>query len=100
MKILVFNPKTNKMEIYYRSLSQNMPYANNLTVKEFRGSSKSDVMWTDKRLMEAWNKLRESYGKPINVGYAFKRIGEGGHRTSVTALCRNCYGYGAKAFKY
>ena len=79
MKILVFNPSTNKMEKYYRSLSQNMPYANNLTVKEFRGSSKSDVIWTDKRLMQAWNKLRSTYGKPINVGYAFKRIGEGGH---------------------
>ena len=79
MKILVFNPTTNRMETYYRSLSQNMPYANNLTVREFRGSSKSDVIWTDKRLMEAWNKLRKAYGKPINVGYAFKRIGEGGH---------------------
>ena len=79
MKILVFNPATNRMEVYYRSLSQNMPYAKNLTVKEFRGSSKSNVIWTDKRLMEAWNKLRSSYGKPINVGYAFKRIGEGGH---------------------
>ena len=55
MKILVFNPSTNKMEKYYRSLSQNMPYANNLTVKEFRGSSKSDVIWTDKRLMQAIN---------------------------------------------
>ena len=79
MKILVFNPSTNRMETYYRSLSQNMPYAKNLTVKEFRGSSKSNVLWTDKRLMEAWNKLRTNYGKPINVGYAFKRIGEGGH---------------------
>ena len=79
MKILVFNPATNRMEKYYRSLSQNMPYAKNLTVREFRGSSKTDVIWTDKRLMEAWNKLRAAYGKPINVGYAFKRIGEGGH---------------------
>ena len=51
MKILVFNPATNRMEVYYRSLSQNMPYAKNLTVKEFRGSSKSNVIWTDKVVM-------------------------------------------------
>ncbi len=78
-KILVYNPSTNKMEVYYRGLNENMPYANNLTVKEFRGSSKSDILWTDKRAMEAWNKTRKAFGKPIDVGYAFKRPAEGGH---------------------
>ena len=31
--------------------------------------------------MEAWNLTRRSYGKGIYVGYAFKRIWEGGHGT-------------------
>ncbi|MEG1989925.1 MAG: peptidoglycan-binding domain-containing protein [Terrisporobacter sp.] len=79
MKILVYNPLTNRMETYYRTLNQHMPYTNNLSVKEFRGSSKTDVIWTDKRLLDSWNKLRKEYGKPIKVGFAFKRIGEGGH---------------------
>lgn len=79
MKILVYNPTTNRMETYYRTLNQNMPYTNNLSVREFRGSSKSDILWTDKRLLDSWNKLRREYGKPIKVGFAFKRIGEGGH---------------------
>jgi len=78
-KILVYNPSTNRMEVYYRGLSERMPYANNMTVREFRGSSKSDILWTDKRLMNSWNILRREYGKPIKVGFAFKRIGEGGH---------------------
>lgn len=78
-KIMVFNPSSNRMEVYYRGLSERMPYANNMTVGEFRGSSKTDVLWTDKRLMDSWNKLRSTYGKPIKIGYAFKRIGEGGH---------------------
>jgi hypothetical protein len=78
-KIMVFNPSTNRMEVYYRGLTERMPYANNLTVREFRGSSKSDIIWTDRRLMNAWNTLRREYGKPIMVGFAFKRIGEGGH---------------------
>jgi len=78
-KILVYNPSTNRMEVYYRGLSERMPYANNMTVREFRGSSKSDVLWTDRRLMNSWNILRRENGKPIKVGYAFKRIGEGGH---------------------
>lgn len=81
MKILVYNPSTNKMETYYRELDDPMPYSedNYLTVREFRGSSNSDVLWTDRRAIEAFNKLRNLYGKAIPVGYAFKRIGEGGH---------------------
>ncbi len=81
MKILVYNPDTNKMETYYRNLNDPMPYSKDkyLSVKEFRGSSKSDVLWTDKRAIEAFNKLRSIYGAPITVRYAFKRIGEGGH---------------------
>lgn len=81
MKILVYNPSSNRMETYYRELSDPMPYSQDkyLSVREFRGSSKSDTLWTDRRAIEAFNKLRSLYGKPIKVGYAFKRIGEGGH---------------------
>jgi hypothetical protein len=79
MKILVYNPTTNRMEVYYRGLYNKMPYTNYISVNEFRGSSKSNVLWTDKRLMDAFNKLRTTYGKPIKIGFAFKRIGEGGH---------------------
>ena len=81
MKILVYNPTTNRMETYYRELNEPMPYSKDryLTVKEFKGSSNSDVLWTDRRTMEAFNKLRELYGKPIPVGYGFKRIRECGH---------------------
>lgn len=80
-KIKVYNNDTNRMERYERNLNESMPYIKNnyLTVKEFRGSSKSDILWTDKRAMEAFNKIREMFGLPIPVGYAFKRIGEGGH---------------------
>ncbi|MDD3304118.1 MAG: hypothetical protein PHP54_04295 [Clostridia bacterium] len=81
MKILVYNPSNNRMETYYRELSDPMPFSQDkyLSVREFRGSSKSDTLWTDRRAIEAFNKLRSLYGKPIKVGYAFKRIGEGGH---------------------
>lgn len=80
-KILVYNNNTNRMETYYRGESQAMPYNSNrsLTVKEFRGSSKSGLLWTDRRAMEAWNSFRYIYGKPIFVGFAFKRPWEGGH---------------------
>lgn len=82
-KILVYNNNTNRMETYYRSENQRMPYNNNstLTVREFRGASKSGLLWTDKRAMEAWNSFRYIYGRPIYVGYAFKRSWEGGHGT-------------------
>lgn len=81
MKILVYNNNTNRMETYYRGLSQSMPYNSNrtLTVNEFRGRSNSGLVWTDRRAMEAWNSFRYIYGSPIFVGSAFKRPWEGGH---------------------
>ena len=80
-KILVYNQDTNRMETYYRGENESMPYNTNgtLKVREFRGSSKSNILWTDKRTMQAWNSQRYIYGAPIYVGFAFKRPWEGGH---------------------
>ena len=79
--VLVYNNQTGRMERYHRELYQAMPYVegNTLTVREFRGKSKSNIIWTDRRAMYAWNRTRSAWGKPIYVGYAFRRIGEGGH---------------------
>ena len=80
-KILVYNQDTNRMETYIRGENEAMPYNANRTlkVKEFRGSSKTNILWTDKRTMQTWNSQRYIYGKPIFVGFAFKRPYEGGH---------------------
>lgn len=80
-KILVYNQDRNRMETYYRNETDSMPYNTNRTlrVSEFRGSSKSNILWTDKRTMQAWNSQRYIYGRPIYVGFAFKRPYEGGH---------------------
>ena len=80
-KIKVYNNSTNRMETYYKGEEEAMPYntGRTLKVKEFRGSSKSETLWTDRNTMLAWNSQRYIYGKPIDVGYAFKRPWEGGH---------------------
>lgn len=80
-KILVYNQDTNRVETFFRGESEAMPYNTNntLRVREFRGSSKSNILWTDKRTMQAWNSQRYIYGAPIYVGFAFKRPYEGGH---------------------
>lgn len=82
-KIKIYNNDTNRMETYYRGEEEAMPYVTGrtLTVKEFRGSSNSNLLWTEKRAMLAWNSQRYIYGKPIKVGYAFRRPWEGGHST-------------------
>ena len=81
-KILVFNNDSDRMETYYRNEADPMPYNTNgtLRVREFRGSSKSNILWTTKRTMQTWNSQRYLYGGPIPVGFAFKRPYEG--RTS------------------
>jgi len=80
-RIIVFNNDTDRMENYYRGESEPMPYNvnNTLKVREFRGSSRSNILWTTKRTMQSWNRQRSLYGGPIPVGYAFKRPYEGGH---------------------
>lgn len=80
-KIIVYNNDTDRMETYYRGLSESMPYNTNRTliVKEFRGSSNSNTLWTTKRTMTSWNTQRFIFGTSIPVGYAFKRSWEGGH---------------------
>ena len=80
-KILVYNQDSNRMEIYYKGEAEAMPYNTNRTllVREFRGSSKSNILWTTKRTMQSWNSQRYIFGGPIPVGFAFKRPYEGGH---------------------
>jgi len=80
-KILIYNNDTNRMETYYRGESEAMPYnvGRTLTVNEFRGSSNSSLLWTTKATMESWNRFRRLWGVSIFVGFAFKRIFEGGH---------------------
>ncbi|MCF2557894.1 MAG: peptidoglycan-binding protein [Bacteroidales bacterium] len=81
-KILVYDPYANKIYTYPNlSESDPMPYSygTTLRVREFRGSSSSPTLWTTTAAMEAWNLTRRKYGKGIYVGYAFKRIWEGGH---------------------
>lgn len=80
-KILIYNNDSNRMETYYRDLNDAMPYITNrtLTVREFRGASASNTLWSEKRVMQSWNSFRYIWGRPIYVGFAFKRIWEGGH---------------------
>ena len=80
-KIIVYNNDTDRMETYYRGLQEPMPYNVNRTllVREFRGASRSNTLWTTKRTMTSWNSQRRLWGAPIPVGYAFRRPWEGGH---------------------
>ena len=82
-KIFVYDAYSNKMITYNLGENDTMPYSYGTTmkVKEFRGSSQSPTLWTTTAAMEAWNLTRRSYGKGIHIGYAFKRIWEGGHGT-------------------
>ena len=96
-KLLIYDAYTNKFYTYDRGENEPMPYSygNTLTVGEFRGSSRANVLWTTVAAMEAWNLTRRRYGRGIPVGYAFKRIWEGGHGTpppsTVSAASRSSW---------
>lgn len=83
-KLFVYDAYTNKFYKYNLNENDPMPYSygTTLSVREFRGSSGGNVLWTTTAAMEAWNLTRRRYGGAIPVGYAFKRIWEGGHGTA------------------
>ncbi len=91
-KILVYNNDNNRMETYYRGENEAMPYNVNRTlrVREFRGSSNSNTLWTTKRTMQAWNSFRSLYGASIYVGFAFKRPWEQRTWIAKSTLCWCC----------
>lgn len=97
-KILVYNSGTGRVETYYRGENEAMPYnvGRTLTVKEFRGSSDSSLLWTDKRFIETWNSFRSYYGSTIPVGFAFKRIWEGGHGNQSQHYAGGAFDVGQK----
>lgn len=83
-KLFVYDEYTNRLLTYQLSENDVMPfvYGSTMRLREFRGSSRSSTLWTTIRAMEAWNMTRRSYGRGIYIGYAFKRIWEGGHGTA------------------
>ena len=92
-RILVYNNDTNRMETYNRGENDSMPYNTNgtLRVREFRGSSRSNTLWTTKNTMRAWNSTRYLYGSAIPVGFAFKRPWEGGHGLQSQHYARSSF---------
>ncbi len=83
-KLLIYDTAKKSIEVF-ENIAENaaMPYVTGgtLSVREFRGVSKSPTLWTTVQTMQAWNSTRNAYGSPIRVKYAFRRIWEGGHGT-------------------
>lgn len=80
-KVILYDVYANQLQTYELGENDPMPYSYGRTmlVREFRGSSRSNVLWTTNAAMEAWNATRRTYDAPIPFRYAFKRIWEGGH---------------------
>lgn len=80
-KIIVYDVYNERLMTFYRGEDEPMPYTigRTMLVREFRGSSRSNVLWTTTATMESWNATRQRFGAAIPFRYAFKRIWEGGH---------------------
>jgi hypothetical protein len=79
-QLLVYNPSVKSAEGFELCDSDMMPYSGgSLTLNDFKGSSCSSILWTDKRVMTAWKLLKSAWQEPIFIGSGFKRIWEGGH---------------------
>lgn len=81
-KLLIYDTEKQRIEVFEDyAEGDTMPYVTGgtLNLREFRGVSKSNTLWTTVQAMQSWNNTRRTYSSPIRVGYAFRRIWEGGH---------------------
>lgn len=88
-RVFVYDIDDDAFELYNKNPSDQMPYieGDTLTVAEFMKGTTTDTVWTTKDMMEAWNKTREVWKRPIQIRDAFHRISEPGFasRANVTA---------------
>lgn len=63
-KVIVYDVYSEALEVFDLSENDTMPYVygDTMRVSEFRGSSRSNVLWTTNAAMESWNATRRSYG--------------------------------------
>ena len=87
MIILIFHPRFHTFERYELELFEPMPYthSNALTVSQFRGNSRTSILWTTKPAMDLWMSLHKRFSC-LSPLHAFSRIGEGRH-----VCCSNHY---------
>ena len=88
-KVYVYDSYDNKFFRYTLRENDPMPYSTDTTlrVREFRGSSKSNVLWTTTAAMEAWNLTRRTYGSGYPGGVRLQAHLGGWSRHDEPALC-------------
>jgi hypothetical protein len=72
--LFIYNQAESRMEIC--PYEGNLPYVWNsrLSAAEFAGREHTDIAWTDRRLLEAYDSLCCVWGGPLKVNHAFCRI--------------------------
>lgn len=80
LQVLVYDTVNQVFESFDREPEEPMPYLpkGGMTAGEFRGSSRSSLMWTTREFLETFRRFREQADTPIKVCSAFRRIWEGG----------------------
>ena len=75
-KLFVYDAFNNRFYTYDLNENDPMPYSYGSTLKlrEFRGSSGANVLWTTTAAMEAWNLTRRCFGlrqrpRPRSAGW-------------------------------
>lgn len=79
--MLVYDHIVDDWKEYLLESDEPMPFVHEqrLLVHEFLGRSHSSVLWSDRRALEAFDTLCSAWGMPLQVDYAFRRIGEAVH---------------------
>ena len=75
-KVIVYDVYSEALEVFDLSENDTMPYVygDTMRVSEFRGSSRSNVLWTTNAAMESWNATRRYYaGVSFDVGQALSQ---------------------------
>ena len=77
--VYIYDHRSGCWESRLLTPAQQLPYAPHLSAETFLGRSRSGILWTDRRLLEAYSALCEIVNIPLPVRYAFRRVGEAVH---------------------
>lgn len=83
------------LEVYSLAYDGSKKLSANFTVREFRCRDGSDPIFVDTELVELLQKIREHFGKPVNINSAFRTASHNAKQKKASRYSQHLYGKAA-----
>lgn len=83
------------LEVYSLAKDGSKPLSANFTVREFRCRDGSDPIFVDTELVALLQKIRDHFGKAVNINSAFRTAGHNAKQKNASRYSQHLYGRAA-----